>query len=518
MERKEAQVSSLLATVSDTSQRAIEAEERGISLQQEVTKRRELEERLRASITEVADLRLQAREAQTKFEDAFTRCEALEAQLERAAKKAAHDVELLTAERGALREASHALEEELTLRPPADLRGLSEALGMDLPNGRGSEDGAKSRRTQWGDVESFVKESVRRSASAAAEARAAELEASQRLATLEAEVRQLRTAVEFKDSEMAVLERDLVAAQRMAESNKALLKASLPVGSAPAPALDVSEELRAASLSPAKALAPHTTIFQTRASAFSSTSSSASGQGLGAGGDLERGSGGAGTAALLAEASDGSDRMLQAIQSQRDRFMKQARDKENELNAFKARYDKLHEEQLTLRADNLELYRRQRLLRAGSLASGGGADEATSPSKAKARRDVRSVNDHHHPSFIGSSSGGGGSSGHHDALEVKYTKLYEAHIDPFKFEEADRAVVISRLNPLERALANVSRFLMQDRWTRHALMVYLLLVHLFAVGYVAKILNPQIVDEIDWYSKSKWSRETFDNAEIEPDR
>jgi hypothetical protein len=57
LERKEAQVSSLLATVSDTSQRAIEAEERGISLQQEVTKRRELEERLRASITEVATAR-----------------------------------------------------------------------------------------------------------------------------------------------------------------------------------------------------------------------------------------------------------------------------------------------------------------------------------------------------------------------------------------------------------------------------------------------------------------------------
>jgi hypothetical protein len=72
--------------------------------------------------------------------------------------------------------------------------------------------------------------------------------------------------------------------------------------------------------------------------------------------------------------------------------------------------------------------------------------------------------------------------------------------------------------PEERALANVSRFLMQDRWTRHALMVYLLLVHLFAVGYVAKILNPQIVDEIDWYSKAKWSRETLDTFEIEPDR
>ena len=36
---------------------------------------------------------------------------------------------------------------------------------------------------------------------------------------------------------------------------------------------------------------------------------------------------------------------------------------------------------------------------------------------------------------------------------------------------------------------------MSDKWARHALLVYLCVVHVFAVGYVLQILNPQIIGE-----------------------
>ena len=541
LERKEAQLGSLLASVNDSSQRAMEAEERGISLQQEVSKRRELEERLRTALTELADSGTHARELQTKFEDAFARVQALEAQGERDAKKSAHDLEVANAERSTLREALQALEAELAFRPPADLAGLAHAMGVDLLSSqteagggsgptagtratpikntstsiRGStrsDEDAPPPRLQWSELEPLLKDSLRRSHSAAAEARGAEQEATSRLSGLVAELSRVGAALENKEAEVAVLERDLVAAHRLLEGNKALMRVlpqegdvadelmlnqtggavaatgrGTPVKVAASSALYQSRLQPAVSGSPAQALAsPHH---------FSSV-------------DLEKGAGGAGAAALLVDPStvQGSDRMQQAILSQRDRFMKLARDRESELATLKSRFDKLQEEQLTLRQDNLELYRRQRAMRGGNSAGGGEVqfDNTATPSKDKARprRDVR-IN-----------SVGGGID---DSLDAKYSRLYESHIDPFKFEEADRAIVISRLNPLERGLANISRFLLQDRWTRHALVVYLLLVHFFALGYVIQVLNPQLVDEVDYYSREKFAKQTLDNFEIEPD-
>lgn len=516
LERKEAQVTSLLSTVNDSSQRAIEAEERGISLQHEVTKRRELEERLRTALCEVADTRTLARETQTKFEDAFAREKALETTLERDSRQAAHDIDNLSKERTALREALQKLEGELALRPPVDFSDLAQALGIDLAD-LAESSGAGNGRLVWRDLEAILKESLRRSHSAAAEARAAEQEATSRRSSLVAELSRLGAALESKETEVAVLERDLMAAHRLIESNKALLRC-LPSEQDHSQSPGKDEERRPSAgrlQTPVKAppspVSQSGTQYQARCSPSSSSSSSA------ALADLERGAGGAGTAALLGEASaSSSDRMMQAILSQRDRFMKLARERETELAALRGRLDKMQEEQLSLRQDNLELYRRQRALRGAGTAGAGlgggtgadGLEASATPSKDRARvvrRDVRG------------SLGGAGPGAELDTLDAKYSKLYEDSLDPFKFEEADRAAAIGRLNWLERALANISRFLLQDRWTRHALVVYLVLVHFFALGYVQQILNPQLIDEVDYYSRAKYSQQTLDSFEIEPD-
>jgi hypothetical protein len=40
-------------------------------------------------------------------------------------------------------------------------------------------------------------------------------------------------------------------------------------------------------------------------------------------------------------------------------------------------------------------------------------------------------------------------------------------------------------------------------------MVYLLLVHGFALCYVFQVLNPQLIEEVDSHLKAKWSAETL---------
>jgi hypothetical protein len=96
-----------------------------------------------------------------------------------------------------------------------------------------------------------------------------------------------------------------------------------------------------------------------------------------------------------------------------------------------------------------------------------------------------------------------------DAIDAKYMQLYESQIDPFKIEEFDRQMILSRLNVFERCLAGVTKFFMQDQWARHALLVYLALVHIFAVGYVLQVLNPQLIGEID----ARWNSLELNTAD-----
>jgi hypothetical protein len=188
-----------------------------------------------------------------------------------------------------------------------------------------------------------------------------------------------------------------------------------------------------------------------------------------------------------------SDRMMQAIQAQRDRFMKATKDKEQELVLLRSRLERLHDEQLQLRAENIELYKRLRMLRSNLRGNPHmqllGEKKKAMPSKHKGgRKDV------HQDDF---SITADSSFLESDDLENKYSMLYEQQIDPFKFEELDRQVVLSKMNVLERGLAAIIRFFMQDQWARHALLVYLLLVHILASCYVLQVLNPEMIDEMN---------------------
>ena len=135
------------------------------------------------------------------------------------------------------------------------------------------------------------------------------------------------------------------------------------------------------------------------------------------------------------------------------------------MTALRKRLERATEDMLTLRNENLELYRRLRVVRASSrpppAASGAKATvdfdadgnyisgKTLPPSSQKSRgprRDVTSSSRDDNDDIPFARVDG-------DALSRKYQHLYEEKIDPFKLEELDRASVLARMNVFERGLA-----------------------------------------------------------------
>jgi hypothetical protein len=189
--------------------------------------------------------------------------------------------------------------------------------------------------------------------------------------------------------------------------------------------------------------------------------------------------------------------------------MRSSKDKDGELVELKAKLDRLADEQLELRNENLELYRRLRVLRVGNQSGSGGSSGSSSAGPGGSNGAYSGYGDQKTRTRRLLSSETGESGGDALNLDDKYMTLYEAEISPFRVEELDRQHMMSRLNVFERGLAYVNRHILQDRWARHALMVYLALVHIFALIYISKVLNPELIEEVDAHMKAKWSADTL---------
>ena len=61
----------------------------------------------------------------------------------------------------------------------------------------------------------------------------------------------------------------------------------------------------------------------------------------------------------------------------------------------------------------------------------------------------------------------------------------------------DKHAFLHRLNVFERMLAFVMKSISQDKWARHALMVYLVLVHIFALMYVLQVMTSFFFEKSD---------------------
>ena len=96
--------------------------------------------------------------------------------------------------------------------------------------------------------------------------------------------------------------------------------------------------------------------------------------------------------------SSGSVRIISAIQGQRDRYMKASQDKEAALQVMKQRCDQMEDEVMQLRNENMELFRRLRVLRVNQGSSiNNNSNNSTSSSSSH----------YIHSTSSGSGSGGG---------------------------------------------------------------------------------------------------------------
>jgi hypothetical protein len=215
------------------------------------------------------------------------------------------------------------------------------------------------------------------------------------------------------------------------------------------------------------------------------------------------------------------DVVLRTLQEQRDRMMTLARNKETEVNNIKNQLERLTEEKKILRNDNIELYRRLRVLRTSGGTSGGtsrgtgdsyqyqssNSSSGVMQSRRNNNNNLNSNNNMYRNKRYVDEDSNNNNDDYSNDIEEKYNTLYESHIDPFKMEELDKQEMMSRRNIIEKALVYIVKFFLQDQWTRHALVLYLALVHVFAIGYVIIVLNPELDSEISQIESNFFSEQ-----------
>ncbi|CAN0188592.1 unnamed protein product, partial [Ectocarpus sp. 8 AP-2014] len=171
-----------------------------------------------------------------------------------------------------------------------------------------------------------------------------------------------------------------------------------------------------------------------------------------------------------AEGFSAADRLLGAVKRQRERFRKEALRREREASIAKGNAEQLTRDNQDLRRENMHLYKKMRQ-----------ADPITGLVGIFPRR-VRFV-----MSYGGKGGGGGGGGGLEDAggdgereTESKYERLYEADLDPFKeFDSQEKEARRGQMGFLERWLFLASGTVLRNRFRRHLLLVYLLVLHGF---------------------------------------
>jgi len=83
-------------------------------------------------------------------------------------------------------------------------------------------------------------------------------------------------------------------------------------------------------------------------------------------------------------------------------------------------------------------------------------------------------------------------------LEYKYNQHYESEqLNPFQLLEFDKQLTLSKMNIFEQGLGYMTKYIIQDQYSRHTFIIYSTLLHIFAICYMLQVLNPEIISEID---------------------
>lgn len=164
-------------------------------------------------------------------------------------------------------------------------------------------------------------------------------------------------------------------------------------------------------------------------------------------------------AAPMSPGFGASDRMLTAVQGQRDRFRREAHHREGELALAKTVRDQLTAEVTSLKRDNAALYKKVRYLS----TSGGGGRHGS----GKAANDAM------------------------DGTEAKYAAQYEAEVDPFsQWEHNERRDATDRLLLPERLLLSCLEGVVPSKRRRLLLGTWILFLHAAAAAAVYTVTFP----------------------------
>ena len=494
--KKEVEISSMLRTLNDHQIKNQELDERSRLLDAEMAKRRDLEEKWRASVLKTSDLNTNIQELTTSLEKSTKDCKDLHGQLENSTLSAQKNEKHLNRQIDSLNEKCSVLATQLDARPPVNLGALCGRIGSMAGFQEERQDMENASSMSWSQFETYLLESLRKSDAEATQARIKVQEDSKKLAELQAQCVDLQQQVADQSTLATSLEHDLFLAHQAVQANASGRNSKSQLANK-----------MFKTVNPSASDTQLQTLISENCNAAHSTDDLESQE-------RERVDDHSGKSSPGPDAGsyNVNERILLAVQSQRDRYMKASKEKDGELVELKAKHDRLADEQLQLRNENLELYRRLRVLRVSGSAQGGGAGGQQSTGAS----GVYSMGQSYEQKSRSRRLSGAmevSNSGDDFNLDEKYMGLYEAEISPFRVEELDRQHMMSRLNVFERGLAYINRHVLQDRWARHALMVYLAFVHFLALIYISKVLNPELIEEVDAHMKAKWSGETLSMPE-----
>lgn len=189
--------------------------------------------------------------------------------------------------------------------------------------------------------------------------------------------------------------------------------------------------------------------------------------------------------------SNSNSTILQGLLSQRDRMMKLAREKENEVNSLQIQMKDLQKSLAQLQRENPSLYQRIRTVRIERVTSpmvtttSSSSALATQSHHRNRSEDTRvnsRVGDGHHRDEHEPGDGG-------DDIEQKYRTLYESNLDhQLLLHDHDKQILLSQLNPMERSFLSLIQFLIQDSFRRHSAILCLLLMSLVVLHDLAMII------------------------------
>uniref|UniRef100_A0A095ASM5 Protein CASP n=1 Tax=Schistosoma haematobium TaxID=6185 RepID=A0A095ASM5_SCHHA len=160
--------------------------------------------------------------------------------------------------------------------------------------------------------------------------------------------------------------------------------------------------------------------------------------------------------------------LLNIVQNQRDRFRTRAEELEqNEIN-LRQQLISLQREVESVRADNVKLYEKIRFLH--------------SYGSPVIQNRQNNLSNQHSSSSVTTSLSPSSCQNHesNDATIIKYSHVYEAQLNPFnQFSRYEKQRVYKKLQPYEKLMLHLGRFVSSDRRLRLGVFLYAIFLHLF---------------------------------------